>query len=87
MADDRAKWRLADGIAELEREEHSRARSYPTLIGRSVISDVEANNFNWALHGTLTFLLFCKEHEPQFREFMIQVLKAKAAAATQGEPT
>ncbi len=95
MADERerqaagmGKWKLADGIAELEHVEQDRSARYPTLIARDGMTQAEANAHNAALAGTLTFLRFCKEHEYALRAFMSQALKAKAeaaAAAKQGE--
>lgn len=75
-----AKWKIADGITELERDQQERGRTYPQLIGRSALSEAEANMRNAALEGAIKFLKFCKDNEPALREFMRQAIAAKAAA-------
>ncbi len=73
------KWTLATGIAECQREQQSRGRTYPTLIAREAMTEAEAVSQNLALDGTLRFLLWCQKYEPELREFMAAKMKETAA--------
>lgn len=77
------KWRIADGLAECERELQQRSGRYAQLIGRGALTEIEANQQNAALQGTIRFLQFCKDNEAALREFMSQAVKAKADAAVE----
>lgn len=75
LAGGKRKWKLDDGIAELEHIEQERSRTYPTHIARGALTEAEANQHSAALAGTLTLLRFCKKHEEALRTFM----KARAS--------